>query len=497
MARRRALVASLIVLAVACRSREPSSSNPEPKDPAASEVPASPPRIDPRPLGVPTLDAFRWRARGGHAKFREARSAESRADWSSVVTHARAALAIDPTHAEAAWLLAAALGRLGRTDELLAPLAQAVAIDFGKWGAASLELEALAAFRATPVGRAWAERVRADREIFTAMLGRSTLVHADGELFAVERDSGRWIRLTRTAGAVIAALRAGKDRVIYVARTTTSTRQGSSSTVPGERAGRSYALGVIDLAAGITTRPADVGPEVPFTVAYSARAPAGVWVGRGRPRLRWHHLDGARGLVPLPPATRAPAGARIDVTGSRAQLVATPSSLVTADWDDAGLASALRIETSNRVVAPPSPALIDGASVTWSGDRAHLAFAVQLDDTCADGASTAAALVAEATTGKVTELVRSTRGVAVEWVGEGILAVAGDDGVSWMHLDGSPPRSIPGATDLVTPRRRPRCVVDDAADDAPITPLSRLDEEADVPLVEPPAPVSSSPPLRP
>jgi hypothetical protein len=104
-----------------------------------------------------------WRKRGGHPAFRIARLAEAKNAWRDVVTTCKQALTADPGHLEAAWLLAAALGKQGKVDELLAPLHLAVAGDFGKWGHASLELPALQAFLKTPHGEAWQRRIETDR----------------------------------------------------------------------------------------------------------------------------------------------------------------------------------------------------------------------------------------------------------------------------------------------------------------------------------------------
>src|SRR5262249_39815395 len=142
-----------------------------------------------------------------------------------------------------------------------------------------------------------------------------------------------------------------------------------------------------------------------------------------------------------------------------ARLHALPTS-VTADWDNQSLASAIRLGTSNRVIALRSPGLIDGNSAAWSPDRMHLAFVAQLDDHCAPGAVNTAAFVAEAATGAATELERGARGIALQWLGEGRLAVAGDRGVAVYTLDGAS-TAIDGATGLMAPRERPRCAPPD------------------------------------
>ena len=117
----------------------------------------------------------------------------------------------------------------------------------------------------------------------------------------------------------------------------------------------------------------------------------------------------------------------------------------------------------------PSPVQLDGNSITWSPDRVRLAYVAQLEDRCDPSARAAVAVyVVEAATGVARELERATGGLAVEWLPDGRVAVAGDHGVV-VYDPGHPgaaPLAIAGATDLVTPRRVPRCVPADAGSDA-------------------------------
>ena len=307
-------------------------------------------------------------------------------------------------------------------------------------------------------------------------LAKATLVIARGDLHAID---GEMLRpVTETAGQVIAALRGGAEQLAFVTH-----------------GARGLAIGTIDLATGATTSPIELGAAAPITIAYSAKAPSGFWIASGAPKRAWRRLaDGT--LAKLPRSTKTPGGPRLEIAATGARLVVAPTTLVTADWDDVGLASAIRIKTSNRVVTAPSPGLIDGGSIVWSPGKSHLAFVAQLDDICTPGAPTVAAYAADAATGQLTELARAARGLAVVWTGERVLAVAGDDGVTSIELGGGPPRALAGASDLVIPRRRPPCVDQPPADQpAPeITPASRVDETPDAAVVEPPPGVSSSPP---
>jgi len=441
-----ALLAMLTLLA--CGNRSPRAATRDdagvaPRDGAiVVDVPA-------RPLGLPELESFGWRQRGGHPAFRVARTAEAHADWPTVITTCQQALAADPGHLEAAWLLAAALGRAGRLDEILAPLQLAVAGDFGKWGAASLDHPALQAFLATPTGQAWRRHVELDRAAYLAALARSVIVSARGDLFAFDPEAARWHRLTRTYGAVVAQLRVpAANRLVYLTRHRDAV-----------------GIGIVDLARGRTSRPvqlAELATIPALSIAYATKGNSGVWVGappRGKLRPTvWRRLDETGALAALPAKAKRPPGPWLELTGRTPRLHARPAS-VTADWDDGGLASAIRIGRSNRVIAVPGPLLIDGSSATWSPDRARLAFTAQLpaDEECTPDAVASAAYVADAATGRLAELERAANGLAVEWVADRMVAVAGDRGVSLVDLDGAPPTPLPGADGLVAPRQRPTC----------------------------------------
>lgn len=416
-----------------------------------------------RPLGMPDLSGYRWRKGPGQSAYKTARKAESREDWEAVVVACREALAANPDHLDAAWLLAAALGKLGKTSDLYDPLARAVAGDFGKWGAAALELPALQGFLATPIGQAWRQRVEEDRAKYLEALARVTVVEAEGELYGLDPSTSRWHRLTRTGGAVVGALPAPSGRELaYVAR-------------QGTKGKRELAIGIVDLARGKTSKPVALGTLGPIHVAYSAKAPVGFVVGTGAPKPVWRAVTAGK-LEPLPPRTARPAGRRLEVQGKTARLHALPPPGVIADWDEQGLASAMRIGSSNKVVSVPSPGLIDGNTVVWSPDRSHLAFVAQLqpDSTCTPGTARAAAYTADAATGVVSPLFTPVlaasqvdKGLSVEWLSDRVLLVASAEGVLRVGLDGDR-QPLAGATDLVTPHPRPRCTP--APDDEPASP---------------------------
>lgn len=421
--------------------------------------------ITAKPLGLPSVDAFDWRARAGHAGFREAQIAERHGDWSSAAVSAKLALREDPGNLEAAWLFAIALAKLGKHDALVAPLHTAVAGDFGKWGDASLQQPALQPFLSTPLGAAWRARVEEDRHAYLAALARALVVHAGGDLYAYDPETKRWHRLTRTFGRVVGALPVpSAKRIVYVAMA-----RSRANTTP-------RAVGIIDLARGHTTVPIDLPSTAsPIVIAYSTAAHAGARIGSGgtvRKPARWHRLDETNKLIALPAKTRRPAGPWLEFADTDHRYRAIPVPNVTADWDDAGLASAIRIKSSNRVVSVPSPGLIDGNTATWSPDRSRLAFIAQLDDECQGAIMPFAAFIADAATGRIHELSRDTSGLAIQWLDNTKLALGSASGVSLLDANATDgvtaePTPIPGAHGLIIPRTHAPCA---APPSAPLDP---------------------------
>ena len=451
----RAALALALIGALGCGRGSTSPAPPPPPHDAGGKD-ASPVEIPPQPLGLADLAGFAWRSRGGQPSFRTARKAEGREDWVAVAASCRDALATDPGHLEAAWLYAVALAKTGKLDGVLAPLEVAATGDFGKWALASLDQPALQPFLATPSGQAWRRRVDDDRVSYLAALGRAVIVTSHGDVFAFDPDAGRFHRLTRTYGSVIGALAARPaHRIAYVSRTK-------------DKHGTKLGVGIINLTSGRTTH-ATALPGTQLRIAATAK---GFAIRTGP---TWQLLDDDGKLHPLAPAPHP--GEWLDVTGRTVRLVRVPPDGIAGDWDDQGLASAIRLGQTSRVITVPGQ--IDGSTVAWAPDRSHLAFVAQLDDACGKpNAPGAAAFVAEASTGRLDEIERATGGLAVEWVGDRKLAVAGDHGVELVDLGGKP-AAIDGADGLTAPRRRPRCAAPEQAgsDEPPVDEESGVGDE--------------------
>ena len=223
----------------------------------------------------------------------------------------------------------------------------AVAGDFGKWGDASLEQPALQPFLATPVGQAWRRRVEDDRAAYLAALAR-----------AVDRDvataiSTRSIRERTRWLPADAHVRRGDRRARRRARRTASR----TSRASGKKGKRELGVGIVDLATGHTPR-ADRRRHARADQRRVQRDDSRTGVLRSAPardvaRARRRRQARRRCRAKTDAASRP--WLEVDRHDARGSHRAAGRRASPADWDDQGLASAIRIGTSNRVVTVPSP----------------------------------------------------------------------------------------------------------------------------------------------
>jgi hypothetical protein len=460
------------------------------------------------PLGAARLEDFAWQGGPGRESFARAIAAEKALDWPGAIAACREALAADPGHLDAAWLLAAALVRNGELDPVLVPLARAATGDWAKWGERSLDLALFAPFRTTAAGAAWQRAGAGHRDLYRDAIAHAVVVIARpgrgdepagadrdrrGDLFAYDAGPGRWLRLTRTGGAVAAGLEAPSAPLhAYVAYR--AIRPGAAGKPPELV---EVAVGVVDRTTGKLGREVALGDAAAIALAWQG--------GRGEPRLevevtpagarpalqRWK-LDWRRGTkVRL---AEGSAGDRLEVTPAGARRIRPPAAGVRADWDG-GAASAFRIDSSRKTVAPP--ALVDGETMVWSPDEARLAFATAPADPCGEGEARAVRyFLVDVASGRLREVGRGDGPGQLRWIDTGRLAVVSGDAVRVIDaVRGDELASIAGgqgvALDALGPLRRCATAADDEGPFAP--PVGDL-ADRDEPAVEaPPGPGTTAP----
>ena len=452
-----ALAVAIALTAAACgRSSSGRARDGGGTDDAGVVAPAIPVAL--RTLGKAALDEYGWRSGPGQAAFDRALAAERAGDLPTIEREASAALAADPGHLEAAWVAAVARARLGRHDQVLAALEIAAAGDWGKWGERSLELAALGEFRATPAGRGWVDAAEPYRAAVATALARAIVVigrspsaagprgRPTAELYAVDLAEARWIRLTRTGGTLAGALPAGAAPLVaYVAHRPVA-RARSGTVIPEVR------IGVVDLATGRASREVALREVRELTLAWRLRAGEphleAAWLpGTGKKRataIDWQH--GKALPIDKPQPMR---GARLALDAQTAALRRLPIAGVTADWDDRGTASAIRLDQTGKVVAAPDGALIDGDSVALAPDGARLVFAVAAEPPC--GADDDRRLyLAEVATGRVRKLAAGAVSSGL-WLDADRLAFVDGDAVTIaIAATGKPTATVSGGAGVTT-----------------------------------------------
>lgn len=444
----------------------------------AAPLPAIPVAL--RTLGKGALDEYGWRAGPGKAAFDRALAAERAGDLPTIEREASAALAADPGHLEAAWVAAVARARLGQHAQVLPALEIAAAGDWNKWGERSLELAALADFRATPQGRGWVEAADGYRAAMAAALARSVVVigrsgpargRPGAELYAVDLAEARWLRLTRTGGTVAGALPAdGAPLLAYVAH-----RPVARGPIPELR------IGVVDLATGKSGREVALREVKGGTLVWRSRGGEPVlelqWTTGASKKVQAAELDWKHGKRTAIDKPRPVKGARLQLDGQGSALRRLPVAGVTADWDERGTASAIRLDRSGKVVTAPEGALIDGDTVALAPDGSRLVFAVAAEPPCHPD-DERKLYVAEVATGRVRKLAAGAVAAAL-WLDDDRIAFVDGDGVKVAAAaTGKPTATVGGGAGVSTtavgaPRRcdpAPAPFADDADDDGPEPP---------------------------
>jgi hypothetical protein len=147
-------------------------------------------------------------------------------DWTAIKNHTETALTKDPQHLGAHWLLASALAQLGDHAAAVDHLVFAISSDYYKYGVALDTAEDLKPFVTTKHGAAVRELAAKIRDDYKARVAKAILVIARrspfrwpdkssphestsrGELYAYDRDTRHYLRLTHTNDQVVGYVRA-------------------------------------------------------------------------------------------------------------------------------------------------------------------------------------------------------------------------------------------------------------------------------------------------
>ncbi len=392
-------------------------------------------------LGVDRIARFNFLWNEGANAYDKALAAYKTKAWPQVRAWCEQAVAKDPDHFDARRLLAIALVQQGEPAAAVDPIVAAIAGDYWKYGAAFATDPELEPFRATPHGQAvtaLAAQIH-DEYVKRTKLGLWLIGRrgpfkwpqkegvqpssSRGELYAYDRDSHRYLRLTHTDHQVLGAIRGaseiavlGFDKIDHkgddaplFARAWITVLDPAEWKVIGKRielpAARAVAVGF-----------GDGDQLIAGTAPATGRWTIGDWTVSS--------LDAttgklAKGSQPLP----AP---RLEATLDEGRVV-RPAAIpgVEAAWNgEPATAAALELVNGGTAQIPESHAAVHD-SVAAAPDFAHLAFATAVDPCAKDAVPSI--YVADAK-GALKHLLTARSRFATRWLDASTLAYEDGDG---------------------------------------------------------------------
>jgi len=393
-------------------------------------------------LGVDRITRFNFIYGEGSSAYSAAVKAKTRG-WAAVREACELALKNDPMHLDAHRLLAVALAQTGESAAAADHLVTAIAADYYRYGPELASDPDLEAFRATPHGKAVAQLAQQiaaeyERRIKGALwlVGRRSTFKwpekegvqpatSRGELYAYDRETKRYFRLTHTDHQVAGFVRAasggevallGFDRIDHA---------------KGDEAPPLLARAWLEIVDTREWKPA--GPHVVLpaarevAVGYGAgdqllvsTAPAAGRWGVGAPVVS--SVDRTTGK--LTKVGDAPPEPRIVLTIDEGHVVRVPDGVQGAWTGDPAAAPSL--DTGGAKIAVPESGQAAQASIATAPGGARVAFATSVDPCAKDTAPSL--YVADAMTGALKHLLTARSRFATRWIDATTLAYEDGDG---------------------------------------------------------------------
>ena len=399
-----------------------------PKKEDASAKPVAAPIAIPT-LGVDKVSRFNFIYDDGRPAYEKARAAARTKDWAAVKTQCEAALARDPGHLDAHRLLATALAQTGDPAAAVDHLVTALAADYYAYGpdlAADKDLEA---FLATPQGQAVTSLAQQIHdEVGKRVKGALWLVgrrspfrwpdkagvqyaYSRGELYAYDRDSKRYFRLTHTDHQVLGFVRTanetailGFDKVDHPADNSPASFARAWLEVhdgDGKLVGKRVTLPSAKLVA------LGYGAGGALVVATDGAAQS-VDTTTGK-------LTKISGALPVP---------RIEATLEEGRLVRVPDGVEAAWSGDPPVTGSLKVGAT--AIGVPESGQTGQAAITLAPGGARLAFSTAVDPCAKDTAPSL--YVADTKTGALKHLLTAKSRFDTRWLDGNVLAYEDGDG---------------------------------------------------------------------
>ncbi len=467
----------MVALVVACGKKTDAPA--AKKDAGAANVVSAP--IAFPPLGVDRIARFNFLWNEGANAYDKAIAAYKSKAWPQVRAACELAVAKDPFHFDARRLLAIALSQQGEHAAAVDHIVAAIAGDYWKYGPAFATDPEFEVFRATPHGQAVTalasqihdEYVKRTKTALWLIGRRSTFKwpakdgvqpsSSRGELYAYDRDSHRYYRLTHTDHQVLGVMRGanelavlGFDKIDHPKGDTAAPlfarawitvldpiewkQLGKRIELPSARA---IALGYGD------------GDQLGDQLIVGTAPAAGRW-GLGDWTVSSVDKMTAK-LAKVPQPLPSP---RLEATLDEGRVV-HPAAIagVEAAWNgDPATASALKFGNSTAQIPESHAAAHDSVAVAPGG--AHIAFATAVDACAKDAVPS---LYVADGKGALKHVLTERSRFATRWLDAATLAYEGGDGALrlWDATTGREAMRIDDkagvALDVLSLASAPRC----------------------------------------
>lgn len=398
-------------------------------------------------LGVDQVRRFNYIYEAGAPAHEKAIAAYRKKDWPQVRAQAEIAIGKDPMHLGSHRLLAAALAQTGEPAAAVDHLVTALAADYLQY-APTLADDDLRSFMASPHGQsiaALAARIHDEYSRRIAgglwLVGRRSAYRwprdmgvatstSRGELYAFDRETRRYFRLTHTEHQVVGFVRAAAGNEVALVgfdridRPKDAADRGDAAPL--------FARPWIQVYDATAWKPATPRINLPaareVTLGYAAgdqlvvsTAPAtGRWTV-GEPTVS--SVDRTTGK--LTKVTTALPATRLVVSLDEGHLVRVPDGVVAAWTGDPPVTASLKTPTGKPIQIPES-GMAAQASIAVSPGGARVAFATAVDPCAKDAAPSL--YVADSATGTYRHLLSARSRFPTRWLDASVLAYEDGDG---------------------------------------------------------------------
>jgi hypothetical protein len=397
-------------------------------------------------LGVDQIRRFNFIYEAGSPAYDKAVAAYRKKDWPAVRAAAEASLGKDPMHLGSHRLLVAALAQTGEPAAAVDHLVTALAADQLQY-APTLDEDDLKSFMASPHGQAvaaLAARIRDESSKRIAgglwLVGRRSPFRwpkelgvqpstSRGELYAFDRETRRYFRLTHTDHQVVGFVRAAAGNEIALVGFDKIDRPKDARD--GEAAPL-FARPWIQVYDAVQWKPATPRIHLPAAreVALGYGAGDQLLVATAQATGRWtvgepavSSVDRATGK--LTKLTTALSATRLVVSLDEGHLVRVPDGVAAAWTGDPPVTASLKTPAGKPIQIPESGTAAQ-TSIAVSPGGAHVAFATAVDPCAKDTAPSL--YVADAATGTYRHLLSARSRFATRWLDANTLAYEDGDG---------------------------------------------------------------------